>query len=576
MSFLRKKAKVWTTYLSTTPTTDIELEEEQINRSLAFMGITQETLAAIKQSYELLAPHKEEIVAQFYQKIMDVDHLKNIITEHSTIERLRVTMEKYVEQLLQADVNAEYVHTRKIVGIVHSRIHLTAEHFISAHHLIIQAITSILMEKLCNQPDQMIRTVLALQKLAAFDQQLIVGVYTEATIKSFLFDISDMLNNVTQLDITGQLIHTMDKQIQESFNVTSATAQMNASILEVANHANTVSEHTEEAVQSAEQSKDVINNALDNIQRVGLVYQDVLDQVRQLHTEIEHTQNIVGVIRDIADQTNLLALNASIEAARAGEAGIGFSVVASEVRKLSEHTKEQITRVSANMSALQHVSNAVTLQISNTGKLVSQSVSNAQIADSALNDIVTRIKEVSQATTQIAAMAEEQSATVSDIADRNAEIYELSSSSYEITKQTAQLIFDLSKEMEHYRNSFFQINVSLQPKDLIRAAKTDHLLWKWKVYNVLLGFEQLQAHQIASHQDCRLGGWYYGNVPAAIKKQPAYQALELPHKAVHDYAKQAIGYHEAGDAARAQQMLEKLQNVSNTVVTLLNELESQI
>lgn len=67
----------------------------------------------------------------------------------------------------------------------------------------------------------------------------------------------------------------------------------------------------------------------------------------QLQAMVDEVREIVGMVESIARQTNLLALNATIEAARAGPAGLGFAVVAQEVKRLAQNTRSATERASA-------------------------------------------------------------------------------------------------------------------------------------------------------------------------------------------------------------------------------------
>jgi methyl-accepting chemotaxis protein len=103
---------------------------------------------------------------------------------------------------------------------------------------------------------------------------------------------------------------------------------------------------------------------------------------------------VTGLISGIAAQTNLLALNATIEAARAGEAGRGFSVVAQEVKALSNQTAKATQEIAMRIAAMQDA----------TAKAVA-----------AMRQISARIRELGGVATGIASAVEEQAAATREI-----------------------------------------------------------------------------------------------------------------------------------------------------------------
>lgn len=433
--------------------------------------------------------------------------------------------------------------------------------------------TTRLLAKKGLTPNKCLELMETLQRGFNIEHQLLIEVYTEKLVEEAAEGITSLMGKNAEIMFIRDLLKKLEEQSIEAQNISAATEEMTASISEVADNATNVAERTVTAVDKAEEGRTVINNALSEIVRTQETFSQMVENFSRLQQYIATIQDVVKLIHGIADQTNLLALNASIEAARAGEHGKGFSVVASEVRKLAENTVESLRQVNENVSNLEVFSQEVSQAINSTSTVIKDGVEKARGALPILNDIVHDVEQISDATSRTAATAEQQAAAVYDVANRMMTITDLSDEVKNLGFNTGEAVHGLSKLTESFRNTMFSNNIHLSSRALLMLSKTDHILWKWRIYNMLLGLENVSPEDISSHENCRLGKWYRDK--ATIDRMghyDSYKEIEEPHKNVHEFAKQASEAYQSGDVHTAEYYLRKLEEASEQVIHHIDDL----
>ncbi|MFP4281382.1 MAG: methyl-accepting chemotaxis protein [Opitutales bacterium] len=160
--------------------------------------------------------------------------------------------------------------------------------------------------------------------------------------------------------------------------------------------------------KAAEEARALTAKARDLSENGATDVQTMSEAMTQIHEASENIARIVKSIDEIAFQTNLLALNAAVEAARAGDAGMGFAVVAEEVRNLAQRsavaareTAERIEESTARSQRGVEISAGVISRLQEIFGVTHEVAEFIHRLSDAFQEQSSQIGDVQQSTTQI-------------------------------------------------------------------------------------------------------------------------------------------------------------------------------
>ena len=234
-------------------------------------------------------------------------------------------------------------------------------------------------------------------------------------------------------------------------DTSSSMVEMSASIAEVEGNAARSYDLALAVADAAESGMNAVRETIDGMEQIRQSVIEANTVVARLGERSVAIGKILNVIEDVAEQTNLLALNAAILAAQAGEYGKGFSVVAAEIRELSERTASSTRDIAGLIRSVQdEVGNA--LKTMTTGsQLVEHGVELSHEAGKALNKILDSATKASGMGKEIANATREQaqgSETVTRAVDRLQEMVKQINSA---TTQQAQGSDHIMRAVESMR-----------------------------------------------------------------------------------------------------------------------------